>query len=141
MTRSALTLIQSAFARIACAQQTAHHLQALRDSVDQACALPPGEAWEDKAAAHAQFHCLLADAAGAAGFALLARFISGSLHDLIVQARPSTEGFIITSHRHLLGHLETRDAEAAAREMEDHISWLSQAGDRRAPETTSAPAT
>ena len=103
--------------------------------------MPPGEAWEDKAAAHAQFHCLLADATGTPGFALLARFVSSSLHDLIVQAGPSTEGLIITSHRRLLGHLEARDAEAAAREMGDHISRLSRAGDRRVPETASAPAT
>ena len=38
MTRSALTLVQSTFARAACAQRTVHHLRALRDSVDQACA-------------------------------------------------------------------------------------------------------
>ena len=141
MTRTALALIQSTFARIACAQRTPHDLRALRDSLDQACAVPPGEAWASKAAAHAQFYCLLADATGTPGFALLARFISGSLQDLIVQAGPSAEDLIIASRRRLLGHLETRDAEAAAREMEDHIWRLSRAGDRRAPETASAPAT
>ena len=141
MTRSALTLIQSTFARIACAQQTAHHLRALRDSVDRACALPPGEAWEAKAAAHAQFHCLLADATGMAGFALLSRFISGSLQNLIMQAGPSAEDLIIASRRRLLGRLEARDADAAAREMEDHLAQLSRTGGQRTPGTASAPAT
>ena len=140
MTRSALTLVLSTFARMACAQRTAHHLRALRDSIDQACALPPGEAWEGKAAAHAQFHCLLADATGAPGFALLARFISGSLQDLIVQAGPSAEDLIIASRRRLLGHLQAHDADAAAREMEDHVAQLSRTGDRRGPGTASAPA-
>ena len=141
MTRSALTLILSTFARVACAQRTAHHLRTLQDSVDQACALPPGEAWKGKAAAHAQFHCLLADVTGMAGFALLARFISGILQELIVQAGPSAEDLIIASHRRLLGHLEARDADAAAREMEDHIAQLSRTGGRRAPGPASAPVT
>ena len=131
MTRSALALIQSTFARIACAQQTADHLRALRESVDQACVLPPAEAWEGRAAAHAHFHCLLADATGTPGFALLARFINGSLHELIVQAGPSAEDLIIASHRRLLGHLEARDADAAAHEMEDHVSRLSRTGGQR----------
>ena len=124
MTRSALLLVQSTFARIACAQRTAHDLRILRDSVGRACTLPPGAPWDRKAAAHTEFHFLLADATGTAEFARLARFITGGLQDMIMQAGPSAEHLIIASRRRLLAHVDARDANAAAREMEDHLTRL-----------------
>ena len=140
MTRSALVLVQSTFARIACAQRTTNHLRVLRDNVGQAYALPPAEAWDRKAAAHAQFYCLLADATGTSGFALLARFIDSSLQDMITQAGPSAEDLIIASRYRLLGHLEARDADAAAQEMEDHLTRL-WGRTANAPATQATPAT
>ena len=124
MTRSALMLMQSTFARVACEQRTPRDLYVLRASVDQACALPAEAAWDRKAAAHAEFHCLLADATGMSVVALLARYISGSLQDLITRAGPSAEHLIIDSRHRLLGHLETRDEDGAAREMEAHLTRL-----------------
>ena len=56
--------------------------------------------------------------------ALVARYISGSLQDLITRAGPSAEHLIITSRHRLLGHLEARDEDGAAREMEDHLTRL-----------------
>jgi DNA-binding FadR family transcriptional regulator len=81
-----LMLLQSTFARVACTQRTARDLDVLRNSVAQTCALPPGGPWDRKAAAHAEFHSLLADATGVADFALVARHISGSVQDLITWA-------------------------------------------------------
>jgi DNA-binding FadR family transcriptional regulator len=121
-------LRQATFTRVACARRTRDDLRALRASVDQACARPAGEPWERKAAAHAQFHCLLADVTGASEFALLARFTSDSLQDMIAAAWVSAEDLIIASRRRLLSHLEARDADAAAQEMKDHMATLCRAG-------------
>jgi hypothetical protein len=82
MTKPALMLLYSTFARIACLQRTACDLRMLQDSVERARSLPASEAWHRKVAPHAQFHCLLADATGAPAFALLARFVSGSMHQV-----------------------------------------------------------
>jgi GntR family transcriptional regulator, transcriptional repressor for pyruvate dehydrogenase complex len=124
MTKPALALVYSTFARIACVQRTACDLLILRDSVERARALPAGEAWPHKAAAHAQFHCLLADATGTPAFALLARFISGSVQDMISVAGPAAEDMIIASRDRILSHLELRDGDGAAREMEDYLTQL-----------------
>jgi DNA-binding GntR family transcriptional regulator len=126
MTRSALMLMQSTFARVACEQRSPQALHALRASVDQARALPADAAWDRKAAAHAEFHHLLAEATGASGYALMARSIGGSLREMITLAGPAAEDLIIASRRRMLRHLACRDADGAAREMEDHIARLSR---------------
>lgn len=41
-----------------------------------------------------------------------------------MQAGPSAEDLIIASRHRLLGLVEARDANAAAREMEDHMARL-----------------
>jgi len=119
-------MVQSTFARVACEQQIPQALYALRASVDQACALPADAAWDRKAAAHAEFHHLLAEATGAAGYALLARSMGGSLQELIALAGPAAERLIIASRRRMLRHLASRDADGGAREMEDHMARLFQ---------------
>jgi GntR family transcriptional repressor for pyruvate dehydrogenase complex len=132
MTKSALTMIQSASARAACRQRTDHDLRVLRDIVEQAHGMP-ADAWEPAAAVHAHFHCLLADATAVPGLAILARFIDGSMQDMITAAGPSTQNLIIASRHRLLRHLEARDADGAAREMEDLLMRLDQACGQAAP--------
>jgi DNA-binding FadR family transcriptional regulator len=119
-------MVQSTLARVASAQRTQQDMHALRDNVDKACALSADTAWDRKAAAHAEFHQLLAQATGASGYALLALFLGGSMEELIVRAGPAAEGLIIASRRRVLGHLDSRDAEGAAREMEAHMTLLYQ---------------
>ena len=126
MTGSALMLMQSTFARVACEQRTPRDLHVLRTSVDQACALPADAAWDRKAAAHAEFHYLLAEATGASRYARMARAIGGSLREMITLAGPPAEDLIIVSRCGLLRYLASRDADGAAREMEDHMARLSQ---------------
>jgi GntR family transcriptional regulator, transcriptional repressor for pyruvate dehydrogenase complex len=128
MTKPALLLLQSVLTRIACARRTRRDLQLLRHSVRRACCLPPGTPWHRKAAAHAEFHRLLAEATGTPEFAVLAGLISGGMQDLIGRAGPAAEDLIIASRWRLLGHLEARDAQRAAREMEDHMTQLGAAG-------------
>jgi GntR family transcriptional repressor for pyruvate dehydrogenase complex len=124
MTKPALALLQSMLVRIASARRTQHDLQAMRYSVRKAGRLSPSTAWDRKAAAHAEFHHLLAEATGAPEFALLARLVSASMQHLIEAAGPSAEDFIVASRRRLLGHLEAGDAGRAAQEMADHLGWL-----------------
>ena len=126
MTRSALTLIQIAFVRAACAHRTERDLRVLRGSVEYAGSLPPGEPWPARAAAHAEFHCLLADATGTPGFAVLARFIHRSVQDLITAAGPAAENMIVESRHRLLGRLAAADADRAAQEMAGHLARLGQ---------------
>jgi DNA-binding FadR family transcriptional regulator len=129
---TALMIVQSTLARVAASRRTPQDLHALRDNVIQACALPADTTWDRKAAVHAEFHRLLAKATGASGYALLAQFIGGSLEELIMRAGPAAEDLIVASRRRVLGHLDSRDAEGAAREMEDHMALLYQQPDARA---------
>jgi FCD domain len=124
MTKAALMMIQSALARSACVKATGHDLKDLQASVERASALPPGVGWERKAATHAEFHCVLADATGNPVFAILARCISGSVHDMIVAAGPQAEDHILASYHRLLARLVARDADGAAREAEDCLTRL-----------------
>lgn len=57
---------------------------------------------------------------------LLARLISDSVRDMIVWARSPAGEFITASHRRLIRHLETRDADGAARETEHYSARLGQ---------------
>lgn len=124
MTKAGLMLIQSAVVRAACAERTERDLVCLQESSEQACGLPARVAWERKAAAHAEFHNLLADATGNPVLAILVRSMTETLRDIMVMAGPAAEDIIIGSRRRLLRHLRARDAENAAAEMEDHLARL-----------------
>jgi hypothetical protein len=56
----------------------------------------------------------------------MARAIGGSLREMITLAGPAAEDLIIVSRCRMLRHLISRDADSAAREMEDHMARLSQ---------------
>ena len=45
---------------------------------------------------------------------------------MITLAGPAAEDLIIASRRRMLRHLACRDADGAAREMEDHMTRLSR---------------
>jgi DNA-binding FadR family transcriptional regulator len=124
MTEPSLIQVHSVIARIACHRRTGQDLRVLRDSVEQACGLPRGASWERKAIAHAEFHCLLADATGTSAYALLARCISSSVRGMIVAAGPPAEYLIIASRRRLLIYLCARDGDGAAWEMADCLGRL-----------------
>ena len=84
-----LTRVRALAARAACRRTTPQYLEALRDSVEQACCLPAGFDWGRKAAAHAQIVNPLADAAVDPVLALLLRDVPGWLHDLMVAVGPT----------------------------------------------------
>lgn len=124
MTKAGLMLIQSAVMRAVCTERTERDLRALQESFEQVCELPADVAWERKAAAHTEFHNLLADATGNPVFAILVRSMTGTLHDIMVMAGPAAEDIIIGSRSRLLRHLGARDEENAAAEMEDLLARL-----------------
>jgi hypothetical protein len=111
--------------RTACVQMTAPHLNALQDSIGQACCLSARFDWDCRAAAHAQILNLLADVT--ADHPVPARVLTravGSLYDLMVAAGPMADGMIKSSRRRLLALIRACDADGAAAEMEHHLRGL-----------------
>jgi DNA-binding FadR family transcriptional regulator len=117
--------------RVACQRMTPHYLRALCDSVEQACCLPVGFAWDRKAMAHAEMVNVLADSAADPVLVLLVRNVPGQLYDLMVTAGPTADGIIASSRRRLLALIRARDADGAGREMEQHLEGLSSIAERR----------
>jgi DNA-binding FadR family transcriptional regulator len=124
MTDDAIMRLQAEFARTASHQRTEADLWLLRESAERASR--PDCAWEGRAAAHAEFHRLLAYATGGSAYSLLALLISDSMQDMITQAGPGAADLITAAHRRLTRHLEERDADGAAKEMERYLALLSQ---------------
>jgi DNA-binding FadR family transcriptional regulator len=114
--------LEAEFARVACRQCTEAGLQALRECAASAAGV--GGSWESRAAAYAEFHCLLADVTGGSAYYLLARLMNGSVRDLITRAGPESGEFIAAAHRRLIQRLEKRDADGAAEEMERCVALL-----------------
>jgi DNA-binding GntR family transcriptional regulator len=122
--------------RDACQRMTPLYLKALDDSVEQACCLPAGFAWDRKVTAHAELVNLLADATGDPVLALILRAVPGQLYDLMSAVGPAADSIIAASRRRLMARLRAGDADGAAREMEQHLGgllWL-----RRPPEDDAA---
>lgn len=124
MTDHAIIRLEAEFARVAGIQRTESGLRVLRESVDRASRV--NGAWEARAATHAEFFRLLADATGGSAYYLLAHLISGSVRDMITRAGPGAGELILRTHRRLIRLLEDRDADGAAEEMERYLALLSQ---------------
>ena len=124
MTDHAIIRLEAEFARIAGIQRTETGLQVLRESADRASRV--NGAWETRAAAHAEFLCLLAGVTGGSAYSLLAQLISGSVLDMITRAGPGAVELISGAHRRLIQLIEDRDADGAAEEMERYLALLSQ---------------
>jgi hypothetical protein len=136
-----LILVCAVAARVACRRMTPRYLEALHDSVEQACCLPSGFDWDRKAAAHAEIVNLLADAAGDPALAVLVKDVPGQLHDLMIAVGPAASGIIAGSRRRLLALARAGDADGAAREMEQHLGgllWMRRVSRRPVPSTVQA---
>jgi DNA-binding GntR family transcriptional regulator len=110
--------------RIACAAITSQGRAALQASLDQACAVPAGLGWERRAAAHAEFFNVLADAADDPRLALMLSHGAGYAYDLMIGAGRSADGIVTNSRKRMLAHLHAGDADDAALEMEKNIRTL-----------------
>jgi GntR family transcriptional repressor for pyruvate dehydrogenase complex len=119
-----LTRVCALATRVACQRMTPPHLNALRDSVEQACCLSARTAWDRKATAHAEIVNLLADVAAEPILALLVRNVLGELYDLMITVGPVASGIVASSRRRLLALIAAGDADGAMREMEQHLKGL-----------------
>ncbi|HEX6448722.1 MAG TPA: FCD domain-containing protein [Trebonia sp.] len=115
---------QASAAEIACGQISPAWLAALRDSFEEACRLRAEAGWESKAAAHAAFFTILAEAAGDPAAA--AMLLSGGevALELMITAGRGCDGIVVNSRRRFLEHLRGGDPGGAALELEDHLRIL-----------------
>ena len=115
---------QAGAAEIACGRISPPRLQAYRQSFEDACRLPAETGWEQRAAAHAAFFTVLAEAAGnPAAAALLAS--GGELaRELMITAGRGCDGIVVNSRRRFLDCLRSGDPGGAALELEDHLRIL-----------------
>ena len=120
--------VVSAATRIACKQMTLQHLDALQASLEQASGLSARPDWGRKATAHAELFNVLGDLAGDGDLAPLVSLATGRLHGLVLTVGPAADGIILSSRRRLLRRLRARDADGAAREMEQHLKGLHYMG-------------
>lgn len=111
-------------ARMACERMPSAQLTALCESVDVACRLSADVGWDRKAAAHASFFNVLAEAAGDPVVAPV--LVSGGrlAYDLMITVGRAANGITINSRRRFLDCLHAGDAQGAAAELEDHLRIL-----------------
>lgn len=110
--------------RIACGRMTAPHLKEVRDSVDRACRVPAALGWDTKARAHAEIFTVLAAGVNDPVVAPVLSMGARLACHLMMTAGRGTDGITAASRRRLLAHLLAGDADAAALEMERHLSTL-----------------
>ena len=115
---------QATAAQFACKRIGPPGLKALHESAEKACQLPSDAEWEQKAAAHAGFFNVLAEAADDPVIAPVLLSGSGLAYDLMMMAGRAAHGIVINSRRHFLERLEAGDHEGAARTLEEHLRIL-----------------
>jgi DNA-binding GntR family transcriptional regulator len=124
MSYDQLIRAQAKAAETACGRISPPRIEALRESLREACQLPAGTAWELRAAAHAAFFTALAEAAGDPVAALVLLSGSDLAYELMVTAGRGASGIITNSRCRFLERLRKGDAEGAALEMEEHLRIL-----------------
>jgi DNA-binding FadR family transcriptional regulator len=99
-------------------------LKALSESLGETCRLPADTGWKQKAAAHAAFFAVLAEAAD--DLVVAPVLVSGAevAYDLMITAGRAADGIVINSRRRFLECLRAGDPEGAALELEDHLRIL-----------------
>ena len=114
---------QAKAAEIVCGRMSPSRLRALHESLEMACQLPANAGWDQRAAAHAAFFTVLAEAADPVSAPVVA---SGAelAYDLMVTAGRTASQIVINSRRRVLDHLRAGDATAAALELGDHLRIL-----------------
>lgn len=119
-----LIQFQAAAVTAACERVTAPALTAMGESVERASCLPSRPGWERKAAAHAEIFRLLAGVASHPNTSMALLGTARLMRDLMVSVGPAANGMIVGSRQRVLAHLRAADPDAAAQEMESHISAL-----------------
>jgi DNA-binding GntR family transcriptional regulator len=115
---------QATAAEFACKRLSPRHRSALHDSVKEACHLPAESGWDRKAAAHAAFFSVLAEAAGDAVVAPVLIMGGELAYDLMVTAGRAADGIVMNCRRRFLEYLRLGNAERAAQVLEEHLRVL-----------------
>jgi DNA-binding FadR family transcriptional regulator len=131
---------QASAAEIACARVDPAWLKALQENLREACELPADAGWDQKAAVHAAFFSVLADAAGDPVVAPVLRGGGELAYELMMTAGRAANGIVTNSRRRFLDVLRVGDAKGAALELEEHLRILHlmgrlASGRRGAPRT------
>lgn len=130
--------VESIVVRVACERMTADDLAALEANVGLTEELAEAGEWARRAEVNIEFHKLLVAATQNPLLIFLVNSVLDLLPPIVRAAGPQTDDLVTRSRRRLLDHLRARDADAAVREMEDHLQalhdrWLTGAyqGSRR----------
>jgi DNA-binding FadR family transcriptional regulator len=99
-------------------------LNSIGTSLEQTIMLPRKPNWDRKAAAHARFYRLLAEAVGDPDVAPVLELGVVLMTDLAVAAGPGADGIIATAHRRLLAYLIAGDPDAAEQESDSYLRCL-----------------
>jgi DNA-binding GntR family transcriptional regulator len=111
-------------AEIACGRMSPSRLKTLRESLENACLLPPDAGWDQKAAAHAAFFTVMAEAADDPVSSPVLATGAELAYELMVTVGRTASQIVINSRRRVLDHLRTGDATAAALELGSHLRTL-----------------
>lgn len=130
--------IESIVVRVACERMTPEDLAGLEANVERAEELAAAQEWARRAEVNIEFHKLLVAATQNPLLIFLVNSVLDLLPPIIQASGPQTDDIVTQSRHRLLAHLRAGDAEAAVREMEDHLEvlhdrWLTGAyqGSRR----------
>jgi DNA-binding GntR family transcriptional regulator len=115
---------QALAAEIACGRISPPRLAVLRESFQEACRLPAEAGWERKAAAHAAFFAVLAEAAGGPAASTVLASGGELARELMITAGRGCDGIVVNSRRRFLDCLHGGDPGGAALELEDHLRIL-----------------
>jgi DNA-binding GntR family transcriptional regulator len=110
--------------RIAGMAITSPRLAALQDSLDRACANSARSHWDRKAAAHADFFNVLADAADDPRVAKVLNHGARFAYDLMIAVGRPADYIVINSRKRVLTYLRAGDFDGAELEMEKHLRTL-----------------
>jgi DNA-binding FadR family transcriptional regulator len=115
---------QASAAEIASGRMSHRSLTALRESVEAACRLPADAGWERKAAAHAAFFTVLAEAANDPVVAPVLASGGELALEMMLKAGRAANGIVTNSRYRFLDCLRAGDPEGAALELEEHLRIL-----------------
>ena len=128
---------ESAMVREACARAKAADIAALQANIEEAEAALRAEDFPKRAEKNIEFHRILARMTGNPIMVIVMNGILDVLAEYIGKIGSYENAFVLPSRRRFMKHLQARDADAAAAEMQASLkrlqrSYLSRVGDAAA---------
>lgn len=120
----ARVILGTSVARLACARRTFGDLEALTRNIDVSEAAAAGLEEEIRVKANLDFHRLLANATKNPALIVLTNAVLAINRSIGLVAGAPPNRTAIVFRRRLMQHIESRDADAAALEMERYLQYL-----------------